>query len=207
MDTTFSLRERKKYQTMQVILDTFLSLLENSRFDEIHIEEVCSRVAISKVTFFRYFASKEEVLDYFVLRWCYERSVEIGEGTRSGEEGIRHVFQTAASIPRGEKILLSIIQYYAKLKAVPKKKERSGYERRIISQNVSGEAEVRLLPLEGIFDHYLGQIGEILPAQRERISRQLVALFYGVPFQVHLHPEQSVSQEQAYRDSLDLLFG
>ncbi|HBS43513.1 MAG TPA: hypothetical protein DEA91_01910 [Paenibacillus sp.] len=96
MENNLSLRERKKYQTMLSILDEFIVSLESKYFDEIHIEDICDRVRISKVTFFRYFSSKEEVLDYFVLRWCYQRSVEIDRGTFSGTEGIRHMFKTAA---------------------------------------------------------------------------------------------------------------
>jgi len=165
MDNNLPLRERKKYQTMLSILDEFLISLDHSHFDEIHIEDVCRRVSISKVTFFRYFTSKEEVLDYFVLRWCYQRSVEIDKRAYSGLEGIRQVFRTAAAIPHANKILISIIQYYSKLKAEPAKKELSDYERYIISQNSTEGIHIQIVPLEGLFHTYLSQIENMSEAK------------------------------------------
>lgn len=207
MDNNLSLRERKKYQTMLSILDAFLSSLESSHFDEIYIEDVCDRVSISKVTFFRYFTSKEEVLDYFVMRWCYLRSVEIYKGTYSGVEGIRHVFRSAAEIPHAEKILISIIQSYSKLKEKPAKKAFFEYERYIISQNSTEGINVNLLPLDAIFDAYLSQIKNMPEGEKLLLTRQLIALFYGIPFQVHLQMVDSQSLLKTYMDSLDILFG
>lgn len=205
MDNNLPLRERKKYQTMLSILDEFLLSLETHHFDEIHIEDVCNRVSISKVTFFRYFTSKEEVLDYFVLQWCYQRSVEIDKGTYFGIDGIRQVFRTAAEIPHAKKILIAIIQYYSKLKAEPTKKELSEYERYIISQNSIEGIHIQILPLEALFRVYLSQIENLTEPMILLFSRQLVALFYGIPFQVHIQMLESQTLLKAYMDSVDSL--
>ncbi len=205
MDNNLPLRERKKYQTMLSILDEFLLSLESHHFDEIHIEDVCNRVSISKVTFFRYFISKEEVLDYFVLQWCYQRSVEIDKGTYLGIDGIRQVFRTAAEIPHAKKILIAIIQYYSKLKAEPTKKELSEYERYIISQNSIEGIHIQILPLEALFRVYLSQIENLTEPMILLFSRQLVALFYGIPFQVHIQMLESKTLLEAYMDSVDSL--
>jgi len=207
MDNNLPLRERKKYQTMLSVLNEFLLSLEHSYFDEIHIEDICDRVSISKVTFFRYFASKEEVLDYFVLQWCYQRSVEIAKGTYTGLEGIHQVFRTAAEIPHANKILISIIQYYAKLKAEPMKKELSEYERYIISQNSTDGIHINILPLQSIFQIYLTQMPNMTKSLVTLFSRQLTAIFYGVPFQVHIEMQSPNTLIEAYKDSLELLFG
>jgi AcrR family transcriptional regulator len=206
MFNNLPLRERKKYQTMSSILNEFLTSLESNHFNEIHIEDVCKKVSISKVTFFRYFNSKEEVLDYFVMRWCYQRSVEISNEIYAGIEGIRQVFRSAAEIPNAEKILVSLIHYYSKLKDKPAQKELSEYERYIISQNSTEGIHVKILSIDEIIHVYLSQIKNLSESSISLFTDHLVALFYGIPFQVHMQKLGSQSLLKAYMDSLDILF-
>lgn len=208
MDQILPLRERKKYQTMTTILEAFLNSLESSTFDEIRVEDICRQVSISKVTFFRYFNSKEAVLDYFVMRWCYQRSIEIHSGAYHGIEGIRHVFRSATNMPNAEKILVAIIHYYSKLKEPPVVKELSEYERYVISQNAKEGIHIEVLSIGEIFHSYLVQIESLFePAKLSKYNQHMLALFFGIPFQVYIQMLGVHTLEQAYMDGLELLFG
>ncbi|NKZ01120.1 TetR/AcrR family transcriptional regulator [Nocardiopsis alborubida] len=56
-----SLRERKKRRTRRTLVDTALERFTRAGYDQVTLDEVCAAAEVSKRTFFRYFASKEEL--------------------------------------------------------------------------------------------------------------------------------------------------
>lgn len=57
-----SLRERKKQLAQTTIEEAALRLFENKGYEQTSIQDIAEAVMMSSRTFFRYFASKEEVL-------------------------------------------------------------------------------------------------------------------------------------------------
>lgn len=62
MDTTYGLRERKKDKLRQALFMTAIRLFDERGFTATSIDAVASSVDVSRKTFFRYFASKEDVV-------------------------------------------------------------------------------------------------------------------------------------------------
>ena len=56
------LRERKKRERREALVDATHALVREKGFDGVTIEEICARVGVSARTFFNYFRSKEDAV-------------------------------------------------------------------------------------------------------------------------------------------------
>ena len=81
--TETTLRERKKQQVRQRILDVCGRLFRTRGFDETTIDDIVGEVEVSRQTFFNYFPSKEAVLAELGLRWLGGMGERAREGART----------------------------------------------------------------------------------------------------------------------------
>ncbi|WP_097073353.1 hypothetical protein [Ureibacillus xyleni] len=163
-----------------------LNQLKSKNLNDIVIEELCTNINTTKVTFFKYFHYKEQVLDYFVMKWLYDRSFEIHCKQFYGEDGLLHLFKSICDdATPGKKIMVSLVNYYSKLTEKPAIIEVSPYEYYLFNQEAF-EQKVKPLNLQEVFIYYLSGIKSIDASQYHELVCQLLALMYGVPVQTHI---------------------
>lgn len=127
------LRELKKARAKLALYEAGMELIGQGSFKELLIDDLCRRAEISKVTFFKFFRQKEDLLVYFMRVWLTERLIELSHQPKQGFEAVRHIlYHVAESAKTKPGLMLSLIGFLSESKMHP-------------CMPVLSEAEVRLL--------------------------------------------------------------
>lgn len=96
MDPDIPLRELKKAKNKIALYEAALSLMKDRMFSRVMLEDICKRAEISKVTFFKFYQRKEDLLIYFMRIWLTERVIEIDTEGKKGFQAFRHLLSHVA---------------------------------------------------------------------------------------------------------------
>lgn len=196
----FSLREQKFGDKRVEILDVFMKELETKKIQSISVDSVCEIAKISKVTFFNYFESKEQVLYYFIHKWQYNLSCDIETKKFSGASGIYHVFKAVTGEKYSINIMLALIQYFIKLDLPPQPMNISDYEYSLFNREAY-ELEAPKRNLYEVFTYYL----ESMNCKKINTTLEsLFSVFYGVPVVIHMMGRETELWEK-YENAVNAL--
>jgi AcrR family transcriptional regulator len=84
-----SRRERKKRDTRRRILDAAMSLMADTPYDQVRIEDICAAADVANATFFLHFANKSALVLAFNEDVASKISDELGDTHVSAEEQLR----------------------------------------------------------------------------------------------------------------------
>ncbi|MGO4786049.1 MULTISPECIES: TetR/AcrR family transcriptional regulator [Paenibacillus] len=97
MDPDIPLRELKKAKNKIALYEAALSLMSDRMFSQVMVEDICRRAEISKVTFFKFYQRKEDLLIYFMRVWLTKRVIEIDTEGKKGFQAFRHLLSQVAN--------------------------------------------------------------------------------------------------------------
>ncbi|HET9054265.1 MAG TPA: TetR/AcrR family transcriptional regulator, partial [Cyclobacteriaceae bacterium] len=116
-----NLRKEKAARLKIQILENTLKLIGKKPFEDLYVDDLCAKVKISKVTFFKYFPQKEDVLLYYFRIWCLHRAVELKSKPKEGMQGVYYLSdKLSEECETHPGLMLSLIGYLADLKRPPK---------------------------------------------------------------------------------------
>ncbi|MGG6314349.1 TetR/AcrR family transcriptional regulator [Paenibacillus macerans] len=178
-----SLRELKKARAKLALYESGLSLMENKMFHDVMLEDICRKAEVSRVTFFKFFPKKEDLLVYFMRVWLTERIIEIEAERKRGFAAIRHlldkVAETAVDMPG---LLPSLISFLAEMNMHPAMPELSEAEVRLLFPGhvETGRSTPDMLELFGRSMLEAEQDGTLKPdIPIETAVKALFTIFYG----------------------------
>ena len=151
-----SLRKEKAARLKLAILDETHKLIGKKPFEDLYVEEICERVKISKVTFFKYFPRKEDLLLYHFRLWCLARSIDLRQSPKSGTQGVYFLAdKIAEDAEMYPGIMLSLIGYLSDLKRAPKPFPVRAEEKTRLFPQVSDIDSIEIQSLETMLESFV----------------------------------------------------
>lgn len=188
---TMSLRKEKSARLKLSVLDHTIRLIGKKSFDDLYVEEICSKVKISKVTLFKYFPQKEDILLYYFRIWCLKRAVELRDKPKEGVAGITYLFdKLAEDCELHPGIILSLFAYLADLKRPPKPFPVKAEEKKLLFQDIKDIQAVEIQSLDQMFEKFTLEAifkKEITKTASTRdLTNLLSTVFYGSVVTAHI---------------------
>ena len=201
-------REKKSAWVKVRILKATLQLIGKKSFAELYVEEICEQVGISKVTFFKYFPQKQDILLYYLRVWCLDRAVELYHNPKEGIDGIVYLFdKVAESYERNPGLLLSLISHFTGMNRPPHPFPLKPAERRFFYEDEDklDRIEIMSIPqmieqftLEAIFNKQI-----TLSSHTKELANLFVTVLYGSVVTAHM--EQINPIKILFRRNIDNL--
>ena len=150
-----SLRKEKTALLKVRILESMLKLVGKKPFEDLYVDDLCAKVKISKVTFFKYFPKKEDLLLYFFRIWCLNRAVELRNKPKEGMDAIYYLCdQLSESCERYPGVMLSLLGYLSDTKRAIKPFPVKIEEKRICYPEQSDIHEIEILSLNQMLEKF-----------------------------------------------------
>jgi AcrR family transcriptional regulator len=150
-----SLRKEKAARLKVQVLEHTLKLIGKKAFEDIYVEDICEKVKISKVTFFKYFPQKEDVLLYHFRIWCLGRSVELRQKPKEGIQGVYYLLdKLSEECEMHPGLMLSLIGYLSDSKRPPKPFPVKPEEKKLLFTDIEDIVSVEILSLDQMLEKF-----------------------------------------------------
>ena len=203
-----SLRKEKAARLKVQVLDHTLKLIGKKSFDDLYIDDLCAKVKISKVTLFKYFPQKEDILLYYFRVWCLSRSTELLVKPKEGLQGIYFLFdKLSESYEMHPGLLLSLMKYLADYKRSPKPFPVKPEEKKLLFPHLQSVTSIDIQSIEQMLEKFILEAilkKEITKTTSTRdITNMFTTVFIGGVITSHLH--QLNPAKLFFRRNVDLV--
>ncbi len=186
-----SLRKEKAARLKLSVLDHTIRLIGKKSFDDLYVDEICEKVKISKVTLFKYFPQKEDIILYYFRVWCLKRAVELHDKPKEGLAGITFLFdKLSEDCELHPGIILSLFGYLADLRRPPKPFPLKQEEKKQLFHDHKDIQLIEILSLDQMIEKFCLEAifrKEITKSSNTRdLTNLLTSLFYGSVLTAHL---------------------
>jgi AcrR family transcriptional regulator len=203
-----SLRKEKAARLKLTVLDQTIKLIGKKSFDDVYVDEICAKSKISKVTLFKYFPQKEDILLYFFRVWCLHRAVELREKPKEGTQGITYLFDKLSEDCEAHPgMILRLFAYLADMRRLPKPFPVKLEEKKLLYPEIEDIHKIEIQSVDQMFEKFSLEAifkKEITKTTNTRdVTQILTTLFYGSVVTAHIN--QLSQLRYFFRRNLELL--
>jgi AcrR family transcriptional regulator len=203
-----SLRKEKAARLKIQVLEQTLKLIGKKSFDDLYVDDICAKVKISKVTLFKYFPQKEDILLYYFRMWCLTRAVEMIQKPKEGVAGIYYLFdKLSEECEEHPGLLLSLVGYLSDYKRSPKPFPIKAEEKKLAFPEVVNITSVEILSLDQMVEKFALEAifkKEITKAINTRdITNLILSVFFGGIVVAHINHQSPL--KIFFRRNIDLM--
>lgn len=203
-------REKKSAKVKLDILISAIQLLGKSSFKDIYVDHICEKAHISKVTFFKYFPQKEDILLYYLRIWCLDRAVELHHQPREGLSGVYYLFDhIAATYEKNPGLILNLISYMTSLSRPPAPFPLKSIERAILYPHEADLDNIEIFSLYQLMEKFLLEAIFNKEITVHSDTKALATLFMSIMYGsiVTGHTRQLKPMQLFFRRNLEALLG
>ncbi|HRW99364.1 MAG TPA: TetR/AcrR family transcriptional regulator [Cyclobacteriaceae bacterium] len=202
------LRKEKAARLKLSVLEQTLKLVGKKSFDEVLVDDICTKTKISKVTLFKYFPQKEDILLYYFRVWCLRRAVELNEKPKEGMAGITFLFDKLSEDCEAHPgVILSLFAYLADLRRPPKPFPVKVEEKKFLYPDKPDIASIDIQSVDQMFEKFTLEAifkKEITKSASTRdITHLLTTIFYGSVVTAHI--QQISNLKFFFRKNVELV--
>lgn len=203
-----SLRKEKAARLKLSVLDQTIKLIGKKSFDDVYVDEICAKSKISKVTLFKYFPQKEDILLYFFRVWCLHRAVELRDKPKEGMAGITYLFDKLSEDCEAHPgMILRLFAYLADMRRLPKPFPVKLEEKKLLYPEIEDIHKIEIQSVDQMFEKFSLEAifrKEITKTTNTRdVTQILTTLFYGSVVTAHIN--QLSQLRYFFRRNLELL--
>ncbi|MGC3947095.1 MAG: TetR/AcrR family transcriptional regulator [Chryseolinea sp.] len=203
-----SLRKEKAARLKVHVLDQTLKLIGKKSFEDLYVDDICARAKISKVTLFKYFPQKEDILLYYFRIWCMSRCVELSQKPREGTSGLIYLFDKLGDTSEEHPgLMLAVLGYLSDMRRSPKPFPIKLEEKKLLFPEVTNISAIELLSLDQMVEKFVLEgifRKEITRSTNTRdITHLLLATFMGGIVIAHTNHMQPL--KMYYRRNVEML--
>jgi len=186
------LRKEKAARLKLAVLDGTLKLVGKKSFDDLLVDEICAKVKISKVTLFKYFPQKEDILLYYFRVWCLKRAVELNDKPKEGLTGIIFLFDKLSEDAETHPgIILSLFGYLADIRRTLRPFPVKVEEKRLLFPDLENVGAIEIQSVDQMMEKFSLEAifkKEITKTSSTRdITQILISVFYGSVLTAHIN--------------------
>lgn len=192
MEENSKLRAVKAAKLKLSILQATIDLIRDGSFKELHISELCKRTSISKVTLFKYFPQKEDILLYYMRIWTFHRAVELKNNGKKGIDGVFFISSKLSdTFERHQGLVMSFVGYLANTKLIQKPFPVKEEEKKLLYPKVENIASIEIQSIEQLLETFLLEAifnKEITKSSNPKdLACSMISVLYGTLLTAHIY--------------------